>query len=165
MKPIRLATLCVALGLAAVFNSNSYAQTASDNAGNYSGVWTNGVNGGTGFGPWAISSGNGTGAAGNFIGDPTAAGITGFGTQAFGLYANPSGSGAYVSIDRSLTNSLSAGQTFELKWAVNYDADGGNKGFNLFSGGPGNNEILNVNQGGFPGDITINGTNTGMRVS
>ena len=134
---------------------------ASDNAGNYGAGWTNGANGGTGFGAWTVTSSTNTNAfAGAFIGNPTDAGITTnalFGSQAFGMYANPAGSGAFVDADRTFPF-LQVGQTFSFQWAINFDSEGGNKGFNLLVSG---NQLLNVNQGGFPGDIVLNfGTNS-----
>jgi hypothetical protein len=134
---------------------------ASDNAGNYGSGWTNGANGGTGFGAWAVTSSTNTnGFAGAFIGNPTDAGITTnalFGSQAFAMYANPAGSGAFVDADRSFPF-LQIGQTFSFQWAINFDSEGGNKGFNLLASG---NQLLNVNQGSFPGDIVLNfGTNS-----
>ena len=136
---------------------------ASDNATNaaYSGGWTNGANGGTGFGPWTISVDNNPPAyfAGAFIGDPNFAGITGFGTNAFGLYANPANTAATVSVDRPFLAPLKVGETLSFQWAVNFDAGDGNKGFNLYAGGTGGSQLLNVNQGNFPGNITFNGAN------
>jgi len=137
---------------------------ASDNAGNYGAVWTNGANGGTGFGAWTVTSSTNTNAfAGAFIGNPTNAGITTnavFGAQAFGLYANPEATGVFVNTDRTFPF-LQVGQTFSFQWAVNFDSGsgGGNKGFNVYSGGTGGTQIANVNQGGFPGDITLSGSN------
>ncbi len=134
---------------------------ASDNAGNYGAVWTNGANGGTGFGAWTITTSTNSGAFGGaFIGIPPDAGITTnavFGSQAFGLYANPTNSGAFVDADRTFPF-LQVGQTFSFQWAINFDSNGGNKGFNLLASG---NQLLNVNQGSFPGDIVLNfGTNS-----
>lgn len=123
--------------------------------------WTNGANGGTGFGPWAINVNSGTGFAGVFIGNPSTAGIAAdgtFGTNAFGMYANPGGSGAFAVADRDFA-ALRVGQTFTFQWAVNFDADAGNKGFNLYAGGTGGTQLINANQAGFPGSITFNGTN------
>jgi len=171
MNSTRFATLCVALGLASFFNSLSHAQTtnAYDNSTGYSGGWTNGANGGTGFGPWSINLIQGGGYAGAFLGDPSAAGLNintntgGLPNPSFGLYANPNSSSADVSANRSFSaGALVKGQTFSLKWAVNYDADGGNKGFNIYTGGTSGTELFNVNQAGWPGDITINGTNTAI---
>jgi hypothetical protein len=138
------------------------AQIASDNGGNYGGGWTDGSNGGSGFSPWALSSGTGTGFAGNFIGDPSAAGITGMGSQAFGLFANPSGSGAFSTADRSLTTPLAAGNIFSFQWSINFDSGStGNKGFNLYTGEPGTGQIVNVNNGGSSA-ITFNDTDIGF---
>ena len=123
--------------------------------------WTNGANGGTGFGPWAINVNSGTGFAGVFIGNPSTAGIATdgtFGTNAFGMYANPGGSGAFAVADRDFA-ALRVGQTLTFQWAVNFDADAGNKGFNLYAGGTGGTQLINANQAGFPGSITFNGTN------
>jgi hypothetical protein len=144
-------------------SANALALIANDNSGNYGSGWTNGANGGTGFLAWSLSSSGGTdGFGGNFIGDPTAAGITGFGTQAFGQFANPSGSGAFANADRAFSSAMSVGDTFTFQWAVNFDSGSGNKGFNLFSGGVAGTQLLNVNQGGFPGNITLGGSNTGI---
>lgn len=123
--------------------------------------WANGANGGTGFGPWTIAVDNNppTYFAGAFVGDPTFGGITGFGTNAFGLYANPAGTAAAVSADRPFSSPLKVGETFSFQWAVNWDAGGGNKGFNVYSGGAGGTQLANVNQGNFPGNITFNGVN------
>jgi len=157
MRSTRLATLCVALGLALFFNPNhlqsqTVTTNAIDNAGNYGSGWTNGANGGTGFGPWSLSSGGG--AAGSFVGDPSSAGITGMNPSSFGLYANGGGS-PYVNVERTISNSLAVGQTLSFKWSINFDSGGsGNKGFNLLAG---TNEIFNINNGGSAA-ITLNGT-------
>jgi len=138
------------------------AQIASDNGGNYGAGWTNGANGGTGFLAWNISATPGTGFAGSFIGDPTFAGVTGMSTTSFGLFANPGGSGATATVSRGLASALNVGDTFSFQWGINWDSDVGNKGFNLFSGGVGGTQLLNVNQAGFPGDVTFEGSNTGI---
>ena len=131
------------------------AQIASDNGGNYGGGWNNGSNGGSGFLAWNISATPGTGFAGSFIGDPTFAGVTGMSTTSFGLFANPGGSGATATVSRGLASALNVGDTFSFQWGINWDSDAGNKGFNLLSGGVGGTELLNVNQGGFPGDLNL----------
>jgi hypothetical protein len=159
MKKILLSSLTAA----ALAVGSTHAQTiASDNGGNYGSGWTNGANGGTGFLGWNISATPGTGFAGSFIGDPTFAGVTGMSTTSFGLFANPGGSGATVTVSRGMSNALSVGDTFSFQWGINWDSDVGNKGFNLFSGGVGGTQLFNVNQAGFPGDITFAGTNTGI---
>jgi autotransporter-associated beta strand protein len=136
----------------------------SDHAGNYPVGWTTGSNGGTGFGAWTIDSNDDgtTRFAGNFVGNPADAGITGMTSTSFGLYANPSGSGAFVNADRSFTNPLGVGESFSFLWSINYDSGAtGNKGFNLYSGGIGGTELINVNNAG-SSFITINKTNIGF---
>jgi hypothetical protein len=151
MKKIFLSTFVAAAFAVGSIN----AQIASDNGGNYGGGWSSGTNGGTGFLAWDISATPGTGFAGAFIGDPSFAGVTGMSTTSFGMFANPGGSGATVTVSRGLSNALAVGDTFSFQWGINWDSDVGNKGFNLFSGGVGGTQLLNVNQGGFPGDINF----------
>ena len=159
------AAACVAASFGTAVQANEPVVIASDNASatNYpGGTWSNGSNGGSGFGPWTISPNSGTGSAGAFIGDPASAGITGMSSTSFGLYANPSSSGAYVNTDRSFTNPLGVGDSFSFQWSINYDSGTtGNKGFNLYSGGTGGTELINVNNAG-SSVITINGTNIGF---
>jgi len=160
MKKILLSSLAAA----AVAVGSANAQfIATDNAGNYSGGWTDGSNGGSGFSPWVLTAGTGTGGfGGNFIGDPSSAGITGMGSQAFGLFANPSGSGAFSTADRSFTTPLAAGNILSFEWSINFDSgSSGNKGFNLYTGAPGSGEIVNVNNAGSSA-ITFNGTDIGF---
>ncbi len=131
--------------------SNSHAQTvttnAYDNASNYpSNTWTNGANGGRGFQPWFLTSGNGTaGYGGNFVGNPSAAGITGMSSNSFGQFANPSGAGAYANAERVFSNALAVGQTLSFQWGINFDSGNGafaSKGV-VFSAGV--NEITGLN--------------------
>ncbi len=153
MKRYLLSILGGALALA---STSFAADLASDNGSNYSGGWTNNSNGGTGFSAWSITSG---GTAGTFIGDPSAAGISGMSATSFGQYAH-TGPGSYVDAGRSFVGALSIGQTFSFDWAINWDSGaGGNKGFNLYSGGIGGTQLLNVNNAN-TADITMNGTNT-----
>ncbi|MFM8808528.1 MAG: PEP-CTERM sorting domain-containing protein [Chthoniobacterales bacterium] len=160
MKKLLLSTITAA---ALAVGTNAFAQViASDNGGNYGGGWSSGTNGGFGFTAWNISATPGTGFAGAFIGDPSFAGVTGMSTTSFGMYANPGGSGATVTVSRGLSNALSVGDTFSFQWGINWDSDVGNKGFNIFSGCTGGTQLVNVNQAGFPGDITMNGTNTSI---
>lgn len=161
-------------GMAVVFamltGSAALAQVASDNAGNYAGGWTNGSNGGSGFGAWNldVNQDGTTFWAGAFIGNPTNAGITAFGTEAFGLYANPGASAASVVASRSFSSALTVGQTFSLQWAANWDTDTANrKGFRIYSGGGTNGTLLaEISMNGYPGPIEINSgsgfTNTGI---
>ena len=146
-----------------IFASTLFSQTittASDIGANYSGGWSNDSNGGTGFQAWNIWSSDGTGGSGgNFIGNPVSGGVTGMAANSFGLYAKPIGSGAGANAERSLSTALAVGQTLSFQWGINYDSgSGGNKGFNLYSGGV---EILNINNAGSSA-ITCNGANVGF---
>ncbi|MEX1045683.1 MAG: autotransporter-associated beta strand repeat-containing protein [Chthoniobacterales bacterium] len=134
---------------------------ASDVASNYSGPgepgWTNGANAGTGFNSWGITIGGGGGA---FVGDPGSAGIDGMTAESFGLFANPTNDGNFVSVDRALESAMQIGDSFSFQWGANFDSGGpGNKGFSLFTGGT--TEVLNVNMSN-SATITINGLDTGF---
>jgi hypothetical protein len=158
MKP-HIKSLVVGTLALAAFAVNSFAQIASDNAGNsaYSGGWNAGTNGGSGFGGWIfnMTSGN-NGSAGVFIGDPTPAGITGMSATSFGFYANPIGSGANAEVSRPFSAALALGQTFSFQWGLNWDSNDAtsNRGFNLFSG---STQLINLNMGN-SANITINGS-------
>lgn len=103
-------TLLVACASVAI-PLQAQAQIASDNASNaaYSGGWTNGSNGGTGFGNWTItSSGGASGFAGSFIGS------TGLSSTSFGLYSG-NDAGAFSNALRPFAGGvLLAGQTFSV---------------------------------------------------
>lgn len=125
---------------------------ATDNGGNYGGNWTNGSDGGTGFGAWGFSVGANTG---NFLGSPAnnGMGTTGIGTNAFGLYATGN---AYFNGGRAFDSAMQVGDSFTFWWAMNWDANGGGKGFDLKAN---NATIFNVNNGGSTAAITTsNGT-------
>ena len=147
------------------------ATPGSDDASAYGGSWLNGSGAGNAaFGTWSITPQQGTGYAGSFIGDPSGAGIIGMPSTVFGLYANPGASGASVSADRTFNGgALSLGQTFQFDWGINWDSGNwstptpgnGNKGFNLYSGGTGGAQLVNVNNAG-SSVITLNGTDIGF---
>jgi hypothetical protein len=162
MKKLLLSTITAA---AFAVGNNALALIANDVAANYStATWTNGANQGTGFSAWSLSSSGGTGGfAGFFVGDPsTGAGISGMPSSSFGMYANPTNSGAFANADRSFTSAMSVGDTFSFQWGINWDSGaGGNKGFNIYTGAVGIGEIINVNNGGSDA-ITFNGNNTGF---
>lgn len=146
-------------------SGSSYLFIADDSSVNYaSSSPASGINKGYGFGPWVILSDGGPGGyAGIFVGNPGQASITGFDGNAFGLYANNTNSAnAYVNAERPFLNPLGIGEEICLKWGLNFDSGNGNKGFSIYAGGVSGSEVLNVNQGGYPGDITINGTNSGI---
>lgn len=111
--------------------------------------WVDGTNGGDGFEAWHIVANGGDGGwAGCGIWDSGGAGL-GMG-MAFGYV----GKVGFVNIDRDFSQALNIGDSFALDFGVNWDSDGGNKGFSLFANGV---EVVNVNHGGFPGEITMNG--------
>jgi len=123
---------------------SAHAQIASDNASNYSGGWTNGSNGGSGFGAWTITS---SGTAGVYVGNPSSIGIGGMPSSSFGLYANV-GAGNFVNATRSLIAPLGIGETFSFLWGINFDGNNsinGNKGFDLLVGAT---TVVTVNNGG-----------------
>ena len=125
-------------------------QNFSDNATNYSASWTNGSDHGTGFGAWSLNPGA---SSGSFIGNPGSNGMgtDGIGTTAFAMFATGSG---YFNAYRSIDNGIQVGDTFSFYWAMNWDANGGSKGFDLRSGGT---TIFNVNNGGSSTITTTNG--------
>ena len=158
-------------------SQQAQALIAYDDASNYGGGWSALVNNnqGFGFGPWLFSgtANPPTTYAGAFIGDPTAAGITGMGNQAFGLYANPSTetNGPSIWVFRSFADPLEVGNSFSFQWGLNSDSGGtGSKGFTLFALiGEGTwLSFMGVRQGGAPGIIELNApdaagwTNTGI---
>ncbi len=156
----RLIRIWLLAFVCAAFAGAAWAQTiiAEDNAGNYDELdpWVDLSNGGTGFGPWNFDVDEGTGFAGAFVGDPAFAGVSGFGPEAFGLYANPAESGASVLISRDFDVALETNQVFSLQWAVNWDTDTLNrKGFRIYDGGPAGTQLLEVSMNGFPGLVEI----------
>ena len=78
-----------------------------DSAANYGGGWTNGSNGGGGFGAWSIEANAGSGWAGNGIWASSNAFLN-LG-EAFGFVAR--GESAYVNLDRSFSQALAAGDS------------------------------------------------------
>ena len=150
--------LCFVISISATNIFSQTITTASDNGANYSGGWSNGSNGGTGFQAWNFWSSGGTGGwGGNFIGNPTSAGITGMSITSFGLGANGS-SFAYANAERRLGTSLAIGQTLSFQWSINRDSGPGGKGFDIYSG---SSKILTINNGG-DSVITCNGNNVGF---
>jgi hypothetical protein len=140
----------IALGLVVLLGSGGvWGQNFSDNASNYS-SWTNGSNQGTGFGAWAFTTGTNSGS---FLGNPAnnGMGTTGIGTNAFGMYATGSG---YMNALRPFSSAMEVGDKFSFYWAINWDANGGGKGFDLKSGGT---TIFNVNNFNSSTITTTNG--------
>jgi hypothetical protein len=108
---------------------NGWGQNFTDNASNYS-SWTNGSNLGSGFGVWTLSAGANSGS---FLGNPANNGMatTGIGTNAFGLFATGS---AYMNATRPFAAAMEVGDKFTFYWAINWDANGGGKGFDFKNG-------------------------------
>src|SRR5205085_2903170 len=86
-------------------STNSLVAYDRASEGAYNGGWTNGSNGGVGFGPWTLVLGNSNGTSnGFFIGSSTnngsggGVGIDSCG-ESFGIYAN---NGVYAVAYRSL---------------------------------------------------------------
>ena len=134
-------------------------QIAFDRAENYEG-WGHGDNEGFGFGVWDINANTDGGFAGVELINPADAGISGMSATAFTLYADPGNIGNGVSADRSLSQAMNVGETFSFLWGANWASgnnDGGNRGFNLYSGGVFGTELINLNHGNSD-VITINGT-------
>ena len=71
---------------------------------------------------------------GYFLGNPSnnGMGTSGIGSNAFGFYAT---GGDYLNASRPLTNAMAVGDELTFWWAMNWDANGGGKGFDFKSGG------------------------------
>lgn len=162
-----LGTLVVALLAVGFFGADVQGQTviAQDSATNaaYNTGFGN-SNSGTGFGPWSYSGFSGTGiSAGRYISNTntngTAGGMSGFTGRAWALFANPTNSGAFASVARTISNGLAVGQVFSFRWGLNFDsaAANGNKGFRLLAGGTNvTNTLLNLSMSNSP-VLRING--------
>jgi hypothetical protein len=113
-----------------LFSTKGRGQNFSDNATNYGDTWSNGSNQGTGFGAWSLSAGANSGS---FIGNPSnnGMGTSGIGTKAFGLFASGS---AYMNASRPFSAAMEVGDKFTFYWAINWDANGGGKGFDFKNG-------------------------------
>ena len=144
-----------------LFSSARAASNAFDDAADptYASGWTNGSNGGFGFGPWTITANPpGTTSAETFVGDSTTLAPNNSGGNvntsgvSFGLFGY---NDAYVNAIRSFNAPLSIGQTFSIQIAVNYR--NGNKGFDVTD--PNGNNIFDLNIGG--DDYSVNNTGGG----
>ena len=146
---MKMKMLCgLLLGTLAMAGS-ALGSTYTDAATNYVAGWTNGSNGGTGFGAWGIVADSGTnGWAGNGIWDSTGAGL-GMG-EAFGFAGRGTG---YIDLNRAFVQALNTNDSFEFDYGINFDSGSGHKGFNLYANGI---EVINVDNGGSSA-ITVNG--------
>ncbi len=115
--------------------SNSATDNAADAA--YSGGWTNGSNGGSGFSPWVLTaSTTNTSYNGFFIGTSTnnaAGGLPSIDTGgvSWGIYAN---SGNNTAAYRGFNSSLAVGGTFQVNMDNGYINTGNTVGFALRNG-------------------------------
>lgn len=122
------------------------AIVASDNGSNYGSGWTNGSNGGFGFGAWSFAT-QGGGYKGAYVGNPSNIGVTGMGSSALALYANGGGNAGIFAL-RSFNNALGVGDSFSLDWGINWDSGTGQKSIILFTGSGFSTYALQVsNQG------------------
>jgi hypothetical protein len=127
--------------------------------------WTNGANGGTGFGSWSLVSGTvSSGSAGSFVGNPSSAGIGGMSASSFGLYANPTNTNNFAVASRQFAAPLAVGDSFSFQWGNNYDAgsSNGSKGANITDAGGSN--IFTLNMAGTAAITLAQGTNPPITV-
>ena len=149
-----------AAALAAMSCGMSFAATlASDNAANSpysSGNWTNGDNGGTGFGAWVFGgntvSGTTAKIASSTLNGPGSIDVSGSSFQLLD-------SGNLVDMFRYLQGDLSVGQTFSLDMKVNFRS--GWKGINVRGAGDVSLFQLEVGNGGFGDDYYVKNAATG----
>lgn len=109
-------------------NSANASNVAADNSSDpaYSGGWSSGTNGGTGFGSWTINDGNG----GHYIGG------TGLGANTFGIFNTTDPMNTQVTEAlRPFTGPLLPGQSFSIDLGFSAFTAGGSVGINLRSGG------------------------------
>jgi len=149
------------IAMACIAGSVMASVDGADNAANYSGGWTNGSNGGYGFGAWTFWD---TGDA-PFLGDSAVDGRQTVGNPAFGLSAcAASGSGDYIHAQRLLNGgALQAGWTFSMQ--MNFLWNGGNRGFDLYSDASYSTKILNIRTDGDPLVMDIMGGSTGIELN
>ena len=104
--------------------------------------WANQTNGGSGFSPWSLTGGGGTGF---FIGNPAndGMGTSGIDTVAFGMFATGT---QYANARRTFSTPMKVGEELTFYWAMNWDASTGNKGFDLLAND--SITVFNVNNGG-----------------
>lgn len=106
-----------ALGAVVAFDS------AQDPA--YTGAWSDGANGGSGFGPWVLVSSNSAGffcgtSAANGDGDPGLTGDIDTAGRAWGLYANLTPSMGTALATRPFSSALESGQRFAIDFDNGY---------------------------------------------
>ncbi|MDW8263635.1 MAG: PEP-CTERM sorting domain-containing protein, partial [Phycisphaerales bacterium] len=134
-KLVRLAAFLVLTSCALLEAADNAYDAASNSA--YTGGWSNGSNGGFGFGAWSLSPASNTGNAGFFIasstengdGDSNGDGDINTAGNAFGLYGN---SGQTASAVRSFNGgALTIGQSFYIRMDNGFIDTGGTVGLGL----------------------------------
>jgi hypothetical protein len=152
--------LAVGTNVITVWGTNAPAAStrASDSATNsiYNAGWSDGQNGGAGFGPWQFyRSSNDSTKAGWFLANGAA--DCNIGAKAWGLYAN---SGELSEAKRPFSSPMAAGDTFRVKFDNGTVGTGGSVGIALQNAGGGNLWECYY-QGGLTNYI-MTGTNTGL---
>jgi len=131
------------LGIFTMFAPLTHAaSSAVDGANNYSvGTFTNGSNGGSGFGAWNFNVGVSSQVD---LGDSTtgSGNINSGNNLSFMFYGGTNGS--YAEATRAFNSDLAVGDEFSVTFAYNWD--GGARGVNILSAS--DTEILNINLGG-----------------
>ncbi len=137
IKPVCIVALVLLYG-----HITRAAAPAADNAGNYTPItFTNGSNGGSGFGPWQFNVG--ASAFVDLVNSATNSGnINSTNDLSFRFLGGTNTS--YGEAIRDFNAPLAAGDQFGLTIAYNYN--GGNRGVNLLNASGA--ELLNVNYGG-----------------
>lgn len=169
----RFSITILAIVATALTASVQGANLAYDDASNYSGVWTNGSNGGYGFGNWVLGT---TGSAGMFVGDSTlnaggsSGGINTSGV-AWGMWAN---SGGLSEAIRPFTGGpLTLGQSVVVDFDNGWIDTGSTVGLALQTSGGSNrielyfiggNSTYTINNGS-PIDAGVGFTGDGLRLT
>jgi hypothetical protein len=153
------------------------ADTAANSA--YNGGWTNGSNGGSGFGPWTLTPQPNGNNAGFFIGSSANNGDGGANApppgdidtsgESWGLYAN---SGQTSEAVRPLTGTLAVNQFIRLDYDNGWIDNGGSVGFSFLAGGEerlrltfvGGEQNYTLHDASGPRDTGVGFTDEGMQI-
>jgi hypothetical protein len=177
--------LIPALLFVAAASIGQAANTGFDNASNSpyepGNTWTNGQNGGTGFGAWSLTATSGDGGQNGFFMGSSSANAGGSSGNidtagvSWGMYAN---SGQTASAIRPLTGgSLLVGQTITLSIDNGFVNSGASEGFGIqtsggvnrmeffYSGGGSGNYTLSDGSAGTPHDTGIGFTGNGLSLA
>ena len=134
LKKVAITVVVASFSVLAAYASNNAADQASNSPYEPGNSWTNGQNGGFGFGSWILTTTSGdTGQNGFFMGTSTgnAGGSLGIDTSgvSWGMYAN---SGQTANAVRPFTGgSLGIGQEFDFKFDNGFLNSGSSEGFGL----------------------------------